>query len=274
MRWGSATDCGPFRRLNEDALIAYPPLFAVADGMGGHDAGEVASRIAVEEAGVLAGRPVVTADDVHVVVHAIAARVREVVGHERTAGTTFAGVGLANRDGAASWLVFNVGDSRVYRLAGGRLTQVSVDHSVVQELVDRGVIPAAEAQRHPERHVITRAIGTGPDVEPDYWLLPAEPGDRILVCTDGLTDELADHELADLLTTIGDPQAAAEALVSTAVRRGGRDNVTAVVVDLSDDEDDQSTAEATREPARPWDEHADGSTQPRLSRTRVPEVDR
>jgi serine/threonine protein phosphatase PrpC len=271
--WGSATDCGPFRRLNEDALLAYPPLFVVADGMGGHDAGEVASRIAVEEAGQLAGRPEVTADDVHVIVRAISARVRDVIADGRTVGTTFAGVGLARHDGGSYWLVFNIGDSRVYRYADGALTQISIDHSVVQELVDRGVIGAAEALHHPDRHVITRAIGTGPDPDPDYWLLPVGPADRMLVCTDGLTDELADHEIAELLASSPDPQVAAERLVDAAVERGGRDNVTAVVVDVASSRPDDHTAESRR-PEQSWDEASDGTTNPRQSRSRVPEVDR
>ncbi|MCV2395619.1 protein phosphatase 2C domain-containing protein [Actinotalea sp. M2MS4P-6] len=276
--WGSATDCGPYRRLNEDALLAYPPLFVVADGMGGHDAGEVASRIAIEEASSLAGRPVVTADDVHVVVRAISARVREAVPAGRTVGTTFAGVGLATHDGGSYWLVFNIGDSRVYRFADGALSQISVDHSVVQELVDRGVIAPQEAHRHPDRHVITRAIGTGPDPDPDYWLLPVGSDDRMLVCSDGLTDELADDELAAVLADVADPQVAAEALVDAAVRRGGRDNVTAIVVDVatarSVDADSTAQGAERRAAAKPWDELSDGSTNPRASRARVPEVDR
>lgn len=273
--WGSATDCGPFRRLNEDALLAYPPLFAVADGMGGHDAGEVASRIAVEEAGQLAGRPEVTADDVHVIVRAISARVRAVVPDGRTVGTTFSGVGVARHDGGEYWLVFNIGDSRVYRYADRVLTQITVDHSVVQELVDRGVIGAAEALHHPDRHVITRAIGTGPDPDPDYWLIPAGVDDRMLVCTDGLTDELSADEIAELLASSSDPQVVAERLVDAAVERGSRDNVTAVVVDVASAQAgaNDSTAEARR-PEQAWDEASDGTTNPRQSRSRVPEVDR
>ena len=274
--WGSATDCGPFRRLNEDALLAYPPVFVVADGMGGHEAGEVASRIAVEEAGALAGRPEVSADDVHQVVRTISARLREAVPDGRTVGTTFAGVAVARHEGDAYWLVFNIGDSRVYRYADGELSQISVDHSVVQELVDRGVIEPAEAQRHPDRHIITRALGTGPDPDPDYWLLPVGPADRMLVCTDGLTDELGDAEIADLLAAADDPQAVAERLVDEAVRRGGRDNVTVLVVDVAAAHtgDVESTADNARgAQAKPWDEGTDGSTNPRVSRGRVPEVD-
>ncbi|MDO8105783.1 protein phosphatase 2C domain-containing protein [Isoptericola sp. b441] len=266
--WGSATDCGPFRRLNEDALFACPPLFVVADGMGGHDAGEVAARIAVEEAGRLADRRTVAADDVHLVVREISARVRGAAPAGRTMGTTFAGVGVAHHHGAAYWLVFNIGDSRVYRYAGGELDQISVDHSVVQELVDRGVIAPDEALHHPDRHVITRAIGTGPDAEPDYWLIPVGPADRMLVCTDGLTEELAGGEIAALLGSVADPQAAAEQLVDEAVRRGSRDNVTAIVIDVV-------TLHAGDD-ARPGvpGELSAGTTNPRETPAPVPEVDR
>lgn len=274
--WGSATDRGRVRRLNEDSLLAYPPVFVVADGMGGHHAGDVASRIAVEELATLAGRPEVAADDVHVAVQRIAHRLRETVG-ERTAGTTLAGVGVASHNKGSYWLVFNIGDSRVYRWAAGLLTQISVDHSVVQELVDRGELAPHEAGAHPDRHVITRAIGTGPDPEPDYWLIPAAPGDRILVCTDGLTSELDDRRLAKVLGAVADPQQAATELVEAAVLHGGRDNVTVVVVDVAAGGHDP--AESTAEGARPrllvpWDEATDGSTNPRASRARVPEVDR
>ncbi len=152
----------------------------------------------------------------------------------RTAGTTVAGVAVAAHDGGPYWLVFNVGDSRVYRLADGALEQVSVDHSVVQELVDAGRLSPQDAEHHPERHIITRAISTGPAPSPDYWLIPAGPADRMLVCTDGLTQELDDDAIRYLLMDQPDPQEAAQGLVRAAVAAGGRDNVTAVVVDVTD----------------------------------------
>ncbi|HMO10100.1 MAG TPA: SpoIIE family protein phosphatase [Actinotalea sp.] len=209
-------------------------------------------------------------------VRAISSRLRAAVPDGRTVGTTFAGVGLARHDHGDYWLVFNIGDSRVYRYVAGALTQVSVDHSVVQELVDRGIIEPAEALQHPDRHVITRAIGTGPDPDADYWLLRAGPADRLLVCTDGLTDVLSDQDIAAVLHAVTDPQAAAERLVDEAVRRGSRDNVTTIVVDVATGHADDlgSTAERSRQDPQPWDEQSDGSTNPRVSRTRVPEVDR
>jgi PPM family protein phosphatase len=229
--WGSVTDRGRVRTLNEDSVLTCPPVFVVADGMGGHHAGEVASRLVVEELAGLAGRSDLTPQDVDACLDRAVQRLRTVVDHGATAGTTVAGVIATTHDGAFCWLVLNIGDSRVYRYSAGTLEQVSVDHSLVQELVERGVIDAAEARRHPDRHVITRAVGTGDTAAPDYWFLPAVPGDRMLVCSDGLTAELPDPTLADLLR-VDDPQSAAERLVAEALAAGGADNITAVVVDL------------------------------------------
>jgi protein phosphatase len=231
---GSATDIGRVRRLNEDAALVQPPVFLVADGMGGHSAGDVASRVTVEEFLPLAVRPTATHDDIQACIERAARRVREAVGDGRTGGTTVAGVAVTTHDGEPYWLVFNVGDSRVYRLADGGLDQVSVDHSVVQELVDAGRLSPQDAEHHPERHVVTRAISTGSAPSPDYWLIPAGPADRMLVCTDGLTQELDDDAIRFLLLEQPDPQEAARGLVRAAVAAGGRDNVTAVVVDLVD----------------------------------------
>lgn len=278
--WGSATDTGRVRSLNEDALLAYPPVFLVADGMGGHAAGDVASRVVVEEFRQLAGRPAVVADDVHACIRSAARRLRAELG-QVSAGTTVAGVAVAEHDDGAYWLVFNVGDSRVYRLAGGALEQISVDHSVVQELLDAGAIDAAQAGDHPERHVVTRAVGTGRDPEPDYWLLPAGPTDRLLVCSDGLTTELSDDEIGRLLRAEDDPQAAAGALVDAALRAGGNDNVTVVVVDVAVSRTVAEAAEAGNpapapattpaEPPRPSvDDVPDEDTQPRPPSPEVP----
>jgi len=230
--WGSATDRG-VRDVNEDALLAFPPVFLVADGMGGYDAGDLASRIVVEEFARLAGLPAVAADDIHACFARASQRVRDEFTGGRQGGTTIAGAAVTQVGGEAYWLVFNVGDSRVYRYADGGLEQVSVDHSVAQELADAGLIDADQVDRHRERHVLTRALGTGEPPEPDYWLLPAGSRDRLLVCTDGLTRELADDELAGLLGALPDPREVADVLVAEAVGRGARDNVTAVVVDVA-----------------------------------------
>lgn len=266
--WGSATDRGRVREVNEDALLAYPPVFLVADGMGGHDAGDLASRIAVEEFAQLAGQSSATSDDVHACFARTSARIRAEFTRGRQGGTTVAGIAVTEHDGGWYWLVFNVGDSRVYRWSEAMLTQVSVDHSVVQELLDAGDLTPAAARRHPERHVLTRALGTGELPEPDYWLLPAGVDDRLLICTDGLTRELADDEIADVLGGVDDPQEAAARLVQRALDRGGRDNVSAVVVDVAratTPEPTHTTLPRSAPDLGPhlWDEMLNGATVPR-----------
>jgi hypothetical protein len=131
-------------------------------------------------------------------------------------------------------MVFNVGDSRVYRLAAERIVQLTVDHSEVQELVLAGVLTREQARTHPRRNIVTRALGSAPTVHSDHWLLPAVAGDRFLICSDGLTGELPDEVILPLLT-VGGPQQAADALVAAANDAGGRDNITAVVVDIVGD---------------------------------------
>jgi protein phosphatase len=143
--------------------------------------------------------------------------------------------------GMPYWLVVNIGDSRTYRLSQGRFEQISVDHSEVQELVDAGEITAQEATVHPRRHVVTRALGTGDETEADYWLLPVEEGDRVLVCSDGLTGEVADDAILRILSSVADPQEAVDALIQAALRSGGRDNITAIVVDARNVSNDDGT---------------------------------
>lgn len=274
--WGSATDRGLVREVNEDALLAYPPVFLVADGMGGHDAGDLASRIAVEEFAQLAGQAAATADDVHACFTRTAARIRGEFTGGRQGGTTVAGVAVTEHDGGSYWLVFNVGDSRVYRWSEESLEQVSVDHSVVQELLDLGEIDQAAADTHPERHVLTRALGTGDAPEPDYWLLPAGLDDRLLICTDGLTREVHDEDLAAVLAGSEDAQDAAAALVGLALERGARDNVSVVVVDVAtsagahDDVHITVPRVGAELGAHQWDEMLNGATVPRPARPRGP----
>lgn len=233
---GLSTDRGLRRELNEDSYLAVDPVFAVADGMGGHEAGEVASWECIqalsEATSLAAGTHTARAVDVQQVLLKADTRIRELT--NARAGTTVTGVVLVEEAGVPYWLVFNVGDSRTYRLSQGVFEQVSVDHSEVQELLDAGHISPEEARGHPRRHVVTRALGTGHDIDADYWLLPVKPGDRLLICSDGLTDELTDVQIGQILTTVARPQAVAEALVAAALRAGGRDNVTVIVVDAGD----------------------------------------
>ncbi|ASR56875.1 PP2C family serine/threonine-protein phosphatase [Cellulomonas sp. PSBB021] len=231
VRWGAATSQGG-RSHNEDALLADTDVFVVADGMGGHDAGEVASATAVEVLRALVGRAP-GPDEVRAALVEAHERVRALASEgTRRPGTTATGVALTVHEATVCWVVLNVGDSRTYRMAGAVLEQVTRDHSEVAELVADGVVRPDEAAHHPWRHVVTRALGGGaPTVEPDVDVLAVSPGDRMLVCSDGLTDALPDQRIEADLKAEADPQAAADRLVATAVAAGAADNVTVVVVD-------------------------------------------
>jgi serine/threonine protein phosphatase PrpC len=238
---GARSDVGLVREVNEDAFLASPPVFVVADGMGGHDGGDVASRIVVEEFARLADdgyEPERGGDLVAETLRECQLRIGE-YGEQQIAerqargyaGTTVAAALLVD-DGGPKWLLVNLGDSRIYRLTDDRLEQVSVDHSVVQELVDAGTISSEDAATHPERHVITRALG-GPDpAEADYFLLPLPAVERLLLCSDGVSGMIDDDAIATVLRDAEDPRDAADQLVERALAAGGRDNATAVVIDV------------------------------------------
>ncbi|WP_435201441.1 PP2C family protein-serine/threonine phosphatase [Janibacter sp. GS2] len=249
LRVGATTDTGRVRAHNEDAALAEGGIFLVADGMGGHAAGEVASGIAVETMRDLVGRADLTTDDVsRQLVHANERILSAVSSHpERTGmGTTAAGLALVTAGGSDHWAIFNVGDSRVYRSISGSLTQVTVDHSEVQELVEAGVITPAEARVHPARNVVTRSLGTEHAYQADVWVLPPFAGERFVICSDGLTNEVSDDVVREILQANPDPQAASEELVRAAVEAGGRDNVTVVVVNLDGDVGDDLSETSPR----------------------------
>jgi serine/threonine protein phosphatase PrpC len=234
LRWGSATDVGRVRRVNEDGVLTRSPLFAVADGMGGHAAGEVASSVALTTlAAHLDGTPALDADTVVAAVRAANAAVFDRAAERpdlRGMGTTLCAVVLT---GAADRLVIvNVGDSRVYVVQDGALTQITRDHSYVEELVAAGALTRDEARTHPHRNIVTRALGIEPSVQVDAWEVALTPGDRYLLCSDGLFGEVDDHVIAQVLAGVADPQEAAERLVRMANEHGGRDNITAAVVDV------------------------------------------
>ena len=256
---GAATDVGLVRSVNEDAYLVAPPVFVVADGMGGHAGGDVASQIVVEEFTRLAEAgydPVRASDHVDQVLARAQARLLAYADTQRVeqpgwhAGTTVVAAVLVEEDGVPGWLVANLGDSRAYAVDGARLRQVSVDHSVVQELVDQGRISREEAAVHPERHVITRALGSRSGIVPDFFRVPLSAAPRLLLCTDGISGMVGDVEIARVVGTTTDPGAAARGLVQAALAAGGRDNATAVVVDvvgLSEDvHDPQSGAAGPR----------------------------
>ncbi|WP_169583054.1 MULTISPECIES: protein phosphatase 2C domain-containing protein [Microbacterium] len=263
--FGSATDAGLRRRINEDSHIAAPPLFLVADGMGGHHGGELASAAVIEEFAALAGRPSLDIDDVRRALAAARRRVEALPpGQGAVAGTTLTGVVIADVDGDGYWLAINLGDSRTYRLSEGDFEQVSVDHSVVQELIDAGQLDAATASQDARRNVITRAIGAGSDADADYWLIPAEGGDRILVCSDGLSTELDHDTIHAILVAETHPQAAATRLVHEAMLRGGRDNITALVVDATSVRARDGRPGDHTAPTAPVADEIDGDTLPRV----------
>lgn len=228
----AATHVGHVRATNEDSLLEAPPIFLVADGMGGHNAGEVASAIVVEEFEKLTLQENVTVEQLGDALRAAAVRIGELSGESTIgAGTTVAVVATMVLDGVGYWVVLNLGDSRVYRLSGEIFEQVSVDHSVVQELMDRGELTPEQARTHPYRHMVTRALGAGPDSDPDYWLIPAETGDRMLVCSDGLTGEVDDEAIERMLRSPADVRTVCGDLVSRALDAGGHDNISVVVVE-------------------------------------------
>jgi PPM family protein phosphatase len=250
LHYGVATDVGLVRELNEDAVLADPPVFVVADGMGGHDGGEIASRIVVEEFARLADAgydPRSGPDAVLATFRSCQQRLRDYGATHRGSdggawrgGTTAVVALLVEDDDGPEWLLTNLGDSRIYRVSGGRLLRVSTDHSVVQELVDSGRISEEQALVHPERHIVTRALG-GPDpLHPDFFSFALAEAERVLLCSDGVTDLLRDAELAELLTDNPDPRDAADQVVAAALSAGGIDNATALVIDVVGLAEDQT----------------------------------
>jgi len=229
---GAATHAGLRRPLNEDAYLATAPVFVVADGMGGHEAGDRASAVVIAEFAHCIGRTSLELDDVRRALETARARVEELsTSGSGRAGTTLSGVVIAGVDGMGYWLAVNIGDSRTYRLADDELEQITVDHSVVQELIDAGELTPEDAVSDRRRNIITRAIGASSTGDADYWMFPAELGDRMLICSDGLTSEVSDARIREILRTTPDPQRAADALIEAAVAAGGRDNITVVIAD-------------------------------------------
>ena len=274
LRAGGATDVGMVRTNNQDQLLVFSPLFAVADGMGGHAAGEVASRIAVESLRAAFSRPPPTRGDdepgddeqgeserraaaptaqalsAETLVSAVLRANRAVWerGQQepsfRGMGTTLVALALVCEDDQDVLALVNVGDSRIYLLRDGELEQLTTDHTLVQELVDDGQLSEAEAGVHPQRHVLTRALGVDPDVDVDLIEVIPYKADRFLLCSDGLPREVSDSQIASILRRLADPEEAARELVAEARAHGGNDNITVVVVDVVDDDDQAAQASA------------------------------
>jgi serine/threonine protein phosphatase PrpC len=227
---GASSDVGRLRTGNEDGFIVDDrlELYAVADGMGGHNAGEIASATALEalRAAVASGKAL----DAAIVLANSAIFDKAATDRELTGmGTTLTAVAIL---GESTFLIGHVGDSRAYRIRDGGLEQLTEDHSLVEELVREGRLSPAEAEVHPRRSVITRALGIDPNVEVDLYTLDARTGDRLIVCSDGLTTMVRDDDVLRIGELDADPRDAADRLVDAANEAGGEDNITVLIIDV------------------------------------------
>ena len=245
------TDTGRQRNANEDSLFIEAPLFVVADGMGGAQAGEVASRAAAESFAhdlPSASTPPEqrlgeTIEGANRTIHELARKDPSLTGMGTT--TTAALVDVDDEEVA----IGHVGDSRAYRLRGGKFEQLTRDHSLVEEMRRKGQLTDAQAEDHPQRSIITRALGPEPEVEVDLQTVPAQSGDIFLICSDGLTTMLDDAKIAHILSRATSLQSAVRALVDEANRAGGRDNITVVLFRLEDAEVSDGAASSAKEGA-------------------------
>jgi serine/threonine protein phosphatase PrpC len=231
MRLGMATHVGQVREKNEDSMGWRENLFVVADGMGGHNAGEVASSLVVEHLLRIENDGENFADNLRSMLEtanrALLDYAQNNTGCEGM-GTTVAVLHLQDTYGT----VGHVGDSRVYHWRAGELVRLTRDHSLVEELVQNGGITMEQARTHPQRHILTRALGGSELPEVEIVQVPVKPGERFLLCTDGLTGPLTDQELAAVLSKEEDPQVLADQLVAQANAKGGPDNITAMVIEV------------------------------------------
>ena len=241
--YAARTDVGCVREHNEDSFIAATPLFVVADGMGGHEAGEVASEIAINT--LLEKAP--SSPDGDALANAVkAANIAIISAAANGIGRPGMGTTMTAAQVFGDQLVIaQVGDSRAYLLHEGTLQRVTRDHSLVADLVEQGRITEEEARVHPQRSVITRALGSDATVEPDIYILRVSPGDRLLLCSDGLSGMVQDSGIANIMRSNADPQDCCDALIREALAAGGLDNVTCVVVDpLKEPEPDKPAKDA------------------------------
>ena len=233
-QYSGLSDVGRVRTHNEDAVLLSPPLYAVADGLGGHQAGEIASTLAVES--LLENAPLRA--DAKALGRAVRSANRAVIDGARE-GLGRAGMGTTLTAAIVEdtrIAIAHAGDSRAYLFHGGELERITLDHSVVADLIRQGSITEEESRTHPNRSVITRALGSDPNMYADTFEVDAEPGDRLLLCSDGLTSMLTDVRIADILASYRDPESAVRALVDAANGEGGQDNISVVVVQIEGSE--------------------------------------
>lgn len=234
--WASGTTPGKVRAANEDALLAVPGMFVVADGMGGHAKGDIASRLIVESWQAAAPNVPLVLPQLEQLVDDANRRVVEYAAEadENGMGSTLVALALIENGGQLGFVVVNIGDSRCYSVdEQGELDQLTRDHSVVQELLDDGRLTAEETRTHPERHVITRAVGIGSSVAADFVVLPHLQNRRVLLCSDGVSGELTDSVIESVMTAHESPQEVVDALLTEVLQGQAHDNATAVVVDIA-----------------------------------------
>ncbi|MDR0416564.1 MAG: protein phosphatase 2C domain-containing protein [Propionibacteriaceae bacterium] len=223
------------RPQNEDSYFAGNQIWAVADGMGGQAAGDVASRIVIDRLSERDQGGPLSESDLEPLLDSINAAI-VAHGHAnadaRDLGSTVSGLAAVRLGAADHWAIFNIGDSRVYRFVAGALQQVTIDHNEVEEAVAAGRLDPEEARTHPSRHVLTRSLGSTPGPRADVVLLPQADDDVFLICSDGLTSEVAEPDIAAILGACPDPIWAVDQLVDLAIANGGHDNVTAMILQV------------------------------------------
>jgi PPM family protein phosphatase len=237
LRYAAGSDVGRSRSKNEDSVFAGEHLLAVADGMGGHGHGEIASSVAIEALAELEGGPL--PDDPEALVAALDGAVQEAgrrLSEMAARDPSLARMGTTITamlwDGHSRFAVAHVGDSRAYMLRDGALYQITRDHTLVQSLVDDGQMSPDQAAKHPGRSLLLRAVETTGLPDPDLSLREALPGDRYLICSDGLTSVVGPEQLHHVLTTVEDPQEAVRRLIDLANEAGGPDNISCIVADI------------------------------------------
>jgi serine/threonine protein phosphatase PrpC len=265
--YARASDTGKKRRRNEDSYVVSPPLFAVADGMGGAQAGEVASKLAAAALEEMTPGGESAAETVTALIQEANRRVYERAASDPSTsgmGTTMTVAIVEGNDVT----IGHVGDSRAYVARDGRLEQLTEDHSLVNELLKSGKLSREEADIHPQRSVITRAVGTDPDVDVDAFTVGAREGDVFLLCSDGLTDMVTDDDILDVVERHrGDLDRVTKALVSAANRGGGEDNITVIAFAIAAD---AAVDETARMPAQADDDTLEGIPAPSVDTVVVP----